>query len=280
MRHPVCRPNVKHNNIKIKAENYMSMHERITHRLMWTSERIQRRLMRISERIDDCMRYIADPRECVYKFNALKQSEKIMRRPELQSACALAERIKEQDSDSERQIKYTNVRRYIVSNLRRLYSLGLHGRFAAPSPRKPFTVLDIGAGAGFFLYCCKLYGHEGTGFDASTSDLYTGMHAALGVRCACTAIRPMTPLPDFGGKFDLITAFAVCFHIAGGRVWSADEWRFFLCDLLQNHCADGGKIYLHLNDNPPGDRADVRKKILASFPSASFAYQAITLCKK
>jgi SAM-dependent methyltransferase len=250
---------------------------------MWISECIQRRLMRISERIDDCMRYIADPRECIYKFKALRESEKIMRRPELQTACVLAGRIKEQGSDSEGHMKYTNVRRYIISNLRRAYSLGLH-KHRLPLPprthaRKPFTVLDIGAGAGFFLYCCNLYGHETMGFDASNSDLYAGMHTALGVRCSCNVIHPMTPLPDFGRKFDFITAFAVCFHIVGDRVWSKDNWRFFLCDLLQNHCADGGKIHLHLNDSPPGNRADVRKKILASFPQASFSYQAITLYK-
>ena len=61
-------------------------------------------------------------------------------------------------------------------------------------------------------------------------------------------------LPDFGRKFDLITAFATAFH--GGHEdswrWAAEEWDFFLTD-LKTHLKPGGRIFFDLNAAYQGD---------------------------
>ncbi|MDL2279613.1 class I SAM-dependent methyltransferase, partial [Desulfovibrio sp. OttesenSCG-928-G11] len=227
------------------------------------------RMARLMDRFDDWQRHARHPQELLYKYRAKRQAASLMSRPELREACEIA-REEGARGDPETWRKYLNIERYIMLNLRRVYSLGLHDC-------RPLSVLDIGAGAGFFLYVCKLYGHEVIGFDSNQGNFYQKIHAALNVPCLCSRVLPLTPLPEFQKKFDLITAFAVCFHEADGRKWSKEEWRFFYIDLLDNHCKDDGRIHLHLNDSPRGDRKDVCQKITASFPTASLDYHSVDL---
>lgn len=230
------------------------------------------RLDRLEERFEDWRRYITEPAAFLHKYQSIKAAGPLMERPEVKAALAMVEQFKQQD-ETLHYGKYVDIVRYIPLNLRRVYSLGLHRT-------GPLSILDMGAGAGFFLYCCKAHGHDVLGFDADDGEFYAKMHEALGVRCLVQAIHPQTPLPDFGRKFDCITAFAVCFHRVGGVPWSADDWRFFLEDLLRNHCTDRGMIHLQLNDAPKGDREDVRRKITRAFPATSRGYQSVTLFKR
>ena len=63
-----------------------------------------------------------------------------------------------------------------------------------------------------------------------------------------TGSQSFEKLPDFGRKFDLITAFATAFH--GGHEdswrWGEKEWDFFLTD-LKEHLKPGGRIFFDLN---------------------------------
>ena len=51
----------------------------------------------------------------------------------------------------------------------------------------------------------------------------------LGVRRVVQQIEAFRPLPSFGQKFDVITAFMICFnnHKMPG-LWGVPEWEFFL----------------------------------------------------
>ena len=55
-------------------------------------------------------------------------------------------------------------------------------------------------------------------------------------------------MPDFGRKFDLITAFATAFHgsQADAWRWGEKEWDFFLAD-LESRLKPGGRIFFDLN---------------------------------
>ena len=69
----------------------------------------------------------------------------------------------------------------------------------------------------------------------------------LDVRRVVQRIDAFRPLPNFGQKFDLITAFMICFnnHKMPG-LWGVPEWEFFLDDLAK-HLKPRGRVWLELN---------------------------------
>ena len=69
----------------------------------------------------------------------------------------------------------------------------------------------------------------------------------LGVRRIISRIEPFTPLPDLEGKFDLITAFMICFNNhKQANLWGVREWEFFLDDLAK-YLTPHGRVWLELN---------------------------------
>ena len=72
----------------------------------------------------------------------------------------------------------------------------------------------MAAVAGYFLYLCRLLGHEGLGFDQDEEPFFRGTTEFFKVRRVIGRIEPQTPLPDLGRKFDLVTGHRVCFHRA------------------------------------------------------------------
>ena len=114
--------------------------------------------------------------------------------------------------------------------------------------RKPVRVLDIGSGAGYFLFVCKQLGHRVMGLDLDWPLMYAEMFEMLEMPRRVWRIEPFQPLPDLGGRFDLITGFAVCFNSHGSdEVWGIKEWEFFLDDLYQKVVSEAGEIYFELN---------------------------------
>jgi SAM-dependent methyltransferase len=108
--------------------------------------------------------------------------------------------------------------------------------------------MDIGCGGGFFLFVAQALGHHGLGLDVAGIPVFDGLVELLGVDRRNYRITAFEPLPDFGRKFDLITAFATAFQ--GGREdswrWGPREWDFFISD-LEGHLAPGGRIFFELN---------------------------------
>lgn len=74
----------------------------------------------------------------------------------------------------------------------------------------------------------------------------------LGVRRVVKQIEAFRPLPDFGQKFHLITAFMICFNNHKmPDLWKVAEWEFFLDDLAK-HLTPRGRVWLELNQEYDG----------------------------
>ncbi|MDQ6912692.1 MAG: class I SAM-dependent methyltransferase [Verrucomicrobiota bacterium] len=141
--------------------------------------------------------------------------------------------------------KYLDLKKWMEVNLRHVRDLELdYGR------RR--DVLDIGSGAGYFLYICKWLGHRPLGLDIDEVPMYPEMTRMLGLERMVWRVRAFTPLPDLGRKFDLITAFMICFnnHNRVG-LWGVPEWEFFLDDLAL-HLKPKGRVWLELNRQRDG----------------------------
>ena len=136
--------------------------------------------------------------------------------------------------------KYLDAEKWLASNIRIVRALGL-----VENP--PRDVLDLGCGGGFFLAACRALGSRVLGLDLDTDLVLNEMIALLKIRRLAWMIRPFVPLPDFGRKFDLITAFMICFNLPMNRpAWTAGEWDFLLDDLTGS-LRPGGRLVLSLN---------------------------------
>jgi SAM-dependent methyltransferase len=136
--------------------------------------------------------------------------------------------------------KYLDLRTWLSANLQRIRDLELDlGR------RR--RVLDIGSGSGYFLYICRLLGHDAVGLDIDDMPMFNETIALLGVKRVAWRIQKFVPLPDLGKKFDLITAHMICFnnHKVPG-LWGMAEWDFFLDD-ISRFLASRGRIWFELN---------------------------------
>jgi len=141
--------------------------------------------------------------------------------------------------------KYLDLDRWIGVNIRRIRQLELD---VARSKR----ILDLGCGAGYFLYIAQLLGHSGVGLDIDRLPMFREITRLLGVRRVVQRIQAFRPLPSCGQKFDVITAFMICFnnHKMPG-LWGVPEWEFFLDDLAK-HLKPRGRIWLELNQEYDG----------------------------
>jgi SAM-dependent methyltransferase len=119
--------------------------------------------------------------------------------------------------------------------------------------RKTLRILDIGSGAGYFLHVCKQFGHDVAGMDLDIPPLYGEMFELFQMHRTVWRIEAFQPLPHLGARFDLVTAFAICFNChTTPHVWGVKEWEFFLDDLEKNVLAPDGEIYFELNIEPWG----------------------------
>jgi SAM-dependent methyltransferase len=140
--------------------------------------------------------------------------------------------------------KFLDLKRWIVINIRRIREVELD--FARPK-----RVLDLGCGAGYFLYIAQLLGHTGLGLDLDQLPMFRDITHLLGVRRVIWQIKAFDPMPHLG-KFDLITAFLICFNRhKQANVWGVPEWEFFLNDLAK-HLTPRGRVWLELNQEFDG----------------------------
>jgi len=141
--------------------------------------------------------------------------------------------------------KYLDLERWIGVNIRRIRQLEL-------DLARPKQILDLGCGAGYFLYIAQLLGHSGVGLDMDRLPMFREITRLLGVRRVVQRIQAFRSLPNFGQKFDVITAFMICFnnHKMPG-LWGVPEWEFFLNDLAK-HLKPRGRVWLELNQEYDG----------------------------
>ena len=148
--------------------------------------------------------------------------------------------------------KWVKAKYWLRVNIERAQDLRLDQR---PSLR----VLDVGCGAGYFLYVCRRLGHQATGLDIDESPLFRDTLDLLGVERWVGRIEPFVPLPDAGGPYDLVTAHCICFQKIpsptapdGWKDWGADEWRFFLREVRTRWLHPGGELLLDFNPRRSG----------------------------
>jgi SAM-dependent methyltransferase len=145
--------------------------------------------------------------------------------------------------------RFEDVVYWIEINIERAQDLWLD---CAP----PLRILDLGCGAGYFLYVCKFFGHDVLGFDTDTEPLFGATTALLDVPRAIGRIERQTPLPNLGRNFDLVAAHRICFHRIGrvrdGVEWSLGDWKFFIDDIRTHFLNDNGRLLLDFNPRPDG----------------------------
>ena len=146
---------------------------------------------------------------------------------------------------------YEDAKYWIGVNVKRAQDLWLDR-----SP--PLQILDLGCGAGYFLYLCRLLGHEGLGFDQDEEPFFRGTTEFFKVRRVIGRIEPQTPLPDLGRKFDLVTGHRVCFHRLARTEngewleWTPDDWKFFIKDIRTRFLKPKGRLLLEFNRRQDG----------------------------
>src|SRR5437588_7168496 len=120
----------------------------------------------------------------------------------------------------------------------------------------PMRILDLGCGAGYFLYVCKSFGHHVLGFDTDNEPLFRATLELLEVQRVIGRIDRQTPLPDLHQRFDLVTAHRICFHRIGrvrdGVEWSPADWEFFFNDIRTRFLNENGRLLLDFNPRPDG----------------------------
>ncbi len=147
--------------------------------------------------------------------------------------------------------KYANRRYWLLLNIYRAAQLNLQ---SGPKLR----IMDIGCGPGYFMAVARALGHEVNGVDAPDSfltpverrvypELLSALHCSGKV--APLLIERFVPLPFGDERYDLITAFWICFNChRQADTWGVDEWRFFVEDAMR-HLNQGGRLLLELNED-------------------------------
>lgn len=122
----------------------------------------------------------------------------------------------------------------------------------------PLRILDLGCGAGYFLYVCQFFGHETLGLDTDSEPLFRATTGLLKVERVISRIAPSVPLPDLRRRFDLVTAHRICFHRLGRspdgqpREWTTAQWEFFLDDVRRHLLEPDGRLLLDFNPRRDG----------------------------
>lgn len=141
--------------------------------------------------------------------------------------------------------KYVEAERFLKVNIRRVQDIGL-------DRMPPQRILDLGSGAGYFLFVNRVLGHSGLGLDIDNNSLYREMFELFRLQRIIHRIEKFKPLPETGAQFDWVTAFSVSFAGGGrGPRWGLVEWDYFLQD-AKRHLRQGGRIYLDLNPGADG----------------------------
>lgn len=145
--------------------------------------------------------------------------------------------------------RFANVPYWIRINIERAQDIWLDC-----SP--PLSILDLGCGAGYFLYVCKFFGHEVFGLDLDDHQLFRDTLELFQVSRVVSRIDPNVPLPDLNQKFDLVAAHRICFQRIGGarsgQEWTPEHWKFFIDDVRNRFLNPHGRLLLDFNPRQDG----------------------------
>ena len=145
--------------------------------------------------------------------------------------------------------KYLDVPKWLTLNIRYVKELGL-----VEKPAR--SVLDLGCGGGFFLVACRALGSRVLGVDLDKDVVLNEMIRLFKLDRTACRVRAWVKLPDFKTKFDLITAFMICFNFPPRHpYWGPREWDFFINDMADRLYPEG-RLLLSLNKQPDGKEYD------------------------
>src|SRR5256714_13877970 len=152
------------------------------------------------------------------------------------------------DSASSHYAKYAVVERWLKRNLPRVRRLKL-------DRAEPKEILDLGCGAGFFLFIAKQFGHKGLGLDVGHHEVCNELLELFDIERKVWRIEALQALPEFGRKFDLITAVSTAFHRNPDKsvACNTEEWNFFLDDLFAHQLKPGREIFFDINSGKDGN---------------------------
>jgi hypothetical protein len=144
--------------------------------------------------------------------------------------------------------KYLDIQHWMADSLQYVFRLDLNRS-------KPLNILDLGTGCGYFPYLCQYFGHSTLTVDLDIVPMYNEITSFLKLDRKIWNIKTYEKLPDFGRRFNLVTALSVCFnHHNKPDLWDVNEWAFFLEDLAQNQLTEDGQIFLKLNEEKKDKR--------------------------
>ena len=110
------------------------------------------------------------------------------------------------------------------------------------------TLIDIGTGAGWFPYICKLYGHHCVGTETINTETfketYIPIYEHLNLDICDALVHAKTPF-----KLDIQVDYIVTlrsFFPNRPRIWEVDDWKYFFKDIIKNLNPNGG-LYLGCN---------------------------------
>lgn len=128
----------------------------------------------------------------------------------------------------------------------------------------PKRILDLGTGPGHFPVVARFFGHSVVGTDLpsrssgldKTGHLYDALCELYRVNRISHVIRPMEPLGDLQGRYELVTAFLAAFNVDEDKQpWTEQHWRIFLSDLAANVLSERGTLFMRLTHDKLTDRA-------------------------
>lgn len=111
------------------------------------------------------------------------------------------------------------------------------------------TLLDIGTGFGFIPFLAKHNNYCVEAIDIpQTPEIWNKATSILNLNITRYEIKKNMPLIKFKNKFDVISAFQICFNgHKTNNLWGIEEWVFFLKDIYLNHLKNNGVVFLGFN---------------------------------
>jgi SAM-dependent methyltransferase len=150
-------------------------------------------------------------------------------------------RLRYEDGSDSIWSKYLDARKWLGRNIDYARRFG----WLLDPPR---DTLDLGCGAGYFLFVMRHLGSNVLGLDLE-DPIFNDILRALRIERVPFRIKRREKLPDFGGrKFDLITAWMICFndYDRDDAIWGPLDWDYLLNDLTEK-LTPKGRITFYFN---------------------------------
>ena len=154
-------------------------------------------------------------------------------------------RLRYEDGSDSIWSKYLDARKWLARNIDYARRFG----WLLDPPR---DTLDLGCGAGYFLFVMRQLGSNVLGLDLE-DPIFNDILRVLEIERVPFRIKRREKLPDFGGrKFDLITAWMICFndYDRDETIWGPRDWDYLLNDLTEK-LTPKGRIVFYFNAQQP-----------------------------